>query len=126
MADHTEFVELAQELISEEGRSVRLLTISSTPVDPLKPQRGSLGADSIVASPFAVFVPAAGSKFGSEWFDTELFRNCEQICLVAGTVNDWKNVHFVQEADDTRWRVILISCLKPANQAVLYMFGVAR
>lgn len=126
MADHTEFVELAQELIAEEGRLVKFLTISADPVDPTMPWKGSASADTLTAEQQAVFVPAAGSKFGGDWMDTELFKGADQICLVAGGSIPLEGVHLIQESDNTKWKVKFVSRLKPADQTILYMFAVTR
>lgn len=123
MADHTEFVELALELISEEGRPITLKQMGTAPVDPDKPWKGNTAATSL-SDTFGCFVPAAGSDLGEEWIDKELLKRCERVCLVPGT-------EVAAQADTIyddgiEWKVEWVHALKPATQTIVVAFGVSR
>ena len=127
MADHTEFLELARELISEEGRSVTFQRLSAVPANNAKPWWGA-GAPTVEASvtTLAVFLPD-GSGFGKMIEDNELFKSADQMLLVAPpeTGEDLGTFHVVVDGG-SRWRIEVAKELKPANLTVLFAMGVCR
>lgn len=127
MADHTEFVELAVELISEEGRLVTLQQVRTNPSDPLKPWKGSNGATDDVATDIpAVFLPVSGTtEFGQDWIDKELLRNCDEVCLIAPGAVEYDVANLLVDAGVV-WKINWIKKLRPATQTILYAMGVAR
>lgn len=125
MSDHQKFVALALRLIAKHGRNVNFKRISSTETDADKPWRGTnLPAASF--GPFkAVFVPFRGFEFGSEYFDSALFKEVEQICLCAGGQADLETMHIVTDTSKD-YKIEWVQRLRPGDQTVLYAFGVGR
>lgn len=63
MADHSEFVAMAREMIAEDGMVCQWRKQVVTPIDPDKPWAGSTTVDTVKDVPIA-FVPASGNLFG--------------------------------------------------------------
>lgn len=128
MADHTEFVVLAQELILEEGRLVTFQKLGAGPADANKPWKGA-GAPTVVsqvASVPAVFVPATGSDLGRMVTDEELLKRVEQVALVAPVQEGFDSFHRILDTDSQLWKIEWMQVLKPASQTILYVVGVKR
>lgn len=126
--DFTEYVDLARELIDENGRSVTFQELASTPADANKPWAGA-GVPTVMTtvSAFAVFLPDSGSGLGLQLEDDELFKSAEQVLLVAPPAGgeDLSTFHAVLD-DGVRWRITVAKVLKPGPIPVLYAMGVAR
>lgn len=130
MADHTEFLELARELLSEEGRQVTFAKLDATATDPTKPWKGP-GAPTLTGSiqAYAVFLPrlVSGGGFGKTIFTDELFKSSEQLLLVAPPVSGENlNGYSIVVDDGVRWTINVTEELKPANLTVLFAMGVSR
>jgi hypothetical protein len=127
MADHSDFLDLAREMISEEGREVVFAKLDADPADATKPWRGA-GAPTPVdpVTTFAVFLPD-GSGLGKLTEDNELFKTSENVLLVAPPVTgeDLEGYHVVTD-DGVRWKINVVQTVKPATLAVLYAMGVSR
>lgn len=127
MADHTEFLDLARELIEAEGRSVTFQMLDGTPVDDNTPWNGP-GAPTVSASKttIAVFLPD-GSGFGKMIEDNDLFKSSEQMLLVAPPASGeiLGDFHVVLDGG-VRWKINVAKELKPADLTVLYAMGVSR
>ena len=127
MADHTEFLELARELIAEEGRTVTFAKLDPTAADPNKPWKGA-GTPTLTGqvSTLAVFLPD-GSGFGKMIEDNELFKSSEQMLLVAppSTGEDLGEYNLVVDGG-VRWKINVTKELKPADLTVLFAMGVSR
>lgn len=127
MADHTEFLELARELIAEEGRSVTFSKLDGTPADSAKPWWGP-GTPTPIdpVTTLAVFLPD-GSGFGKMIEDNELFKSSEQMLLVAPPVSGevLGDYHVVTDGG-VYWKINIVKELKPADLTVLYAMGVSR
>lgn len=127
MADHSDFLALARELIQEEGRSVTFAKLDTTAADADKPWRGA-GSPTLVGqvTTMAVFLPD-GSGFGKLIEDEELFKKSEQLLLVAppNTGEDLSDYNIVVD-DSVRWKIAVTKCLKPASLALLFAMGVSR
>jgi hypothetical protein len=128
MADHQEFLDLAREMIEEEGRLVTFQQLDKTPADPDYPWEGP-GAPTVADSvqTYAVFVPDAGSGLGKLIEDNELFKSAEQVLLVAppATGETLGDFHIVVD-DAVRWKIDVAKELKPGPLTVLYVMGVSR
>lgn len=124
MADHTEFVQLAQELISEEGRAISLVRKSVTAVDRTKPWNGIVAAppERIDNVP-AVFLPASGLS-GTSVTTEEQLKRVEQVALIAPRAEDLSLMTHI--IDGQEFMVEWVQVLKPAAQVCLYVFGVKR
>lgn len=127
MADHSDFLALARELIQEEGRSVTFAKLGTTAADVDKPWRGA-GSPTLVGqvTTTAVFLPDSGG-FGELIEDEELFKKSEQFLLVAppSTGEDLSDYNIVVD-DSVRWKITITKCLKPASLALLFAMGVSR
>jgi len=129
MADHSDFLALAREMISEDGRSVTFAKLVDTPVDSDKPWNGPVTPTlSNQVDVFAVFLARSGeADFGQAWIDVELFKSCEKVLLTypPTTGEDLTDYNVVVDGS-TRWRIKEIQELKPANLTCLFAMGVCR
>ena len=123
MSDHQRFIALALRLIAKHGRNVTFKVISSTPADATKPWRGTATPPTLIGPLKAVFVPFRGFEFGSVFNDTALFKEVEQICLVAGGQGDLETTHLITDSGKD-YKVEWVQRLRPGDQTVLYAFGV--
>lgn len=123
MSDHQKYIATALRLIAKHGRNVTFKVLSSTPADTDKPWRGTASAPTPIGPLKAVFVPFRGFEFGSEYTDTALFKECEQVCLVAGGQGDLETAHLITD-NGKDYKVAWVQRLKPGDQTVLYAFGV--
>jgi hypothetical protein len=128
MADHQEFVDLALELIKEEGREITFQKLSKVAADPLKPWQGVAGAPVVsdTQKAHAVFVPAFESRFGRDVISKGDLRRCEEVCLVHPTAKDLELFDAILDTDGKRWAIVWIQVLKPADKVCLYYVGVKR
>lgn len=128
MANHTEFVLLAKEMIREEGRTIRLQLIGSSADDPTKPWKGKAHDNlekELVAG--AVFVPVVGRDLGTIVKDQDLLKKAKQIAIVEPIEEDLEEkVSRIKDIDGTMWRVVWCQCLKPATQTILYVMGLDK
>ncbi len=124
--DYTESVQLAQELIAENGRYVTLQMLAATAADAAKPWKGA-GTPTVAQTKAvpAVFVPASGSGLGRDIVKEELLDRVEQVALVAPTDVSLEGFHVILD-DGVRWNIDWAQVLKPGATVVLYVFGVKR
>lgn len=123
MSDHSKFIALALRLIAKHGRDVTFKVISSTPADADKPWRGTATPPTPIGPLKAVFVPFRGFEFGSEFTDNALFKEVEQICMVAGGQGNLETTHLITDSGKD-YKVEWVQRLRPGDQTVLYAFGV--
>jgi len=122
--DWTSVIELANRLIERNGRSVMFTKDVHTTPDPAKPWRTTAAVDD-VQTLNAVFVPD-GAGLGFEANDVDLFRDAEQIAIVApelGAVYDLTEYHQVIEANGREWRFSGVKKLQPGDSILLYIIG---
>ena len=129
MADYSEEVATAKELISENGKLVTLQILGTESRDPSKPWKGVDYAD--VAMQYedvsAVFVPIIGKDLGVIIVDTELLKRSKQVAIVEPVAEGLEDkINRIQDTDGTIWKVIWSQCLRPAGQTIIYYFGIAR
>lgn len=127
MADHSDFLELAREMIAEEGREVTFAKLSAGPADPDKPWKGA-GAPTPIepVTTLAVFLPD-GSGLGKLTEDNDLFKTSENVLLVAPPVTgeNLEGYHIITDGGE-RWKINICKTVRPADLAVLYAMGVSR
>lgn len=128
MADHSEFVLLAKEMITEEGRRIKLQLLGSSAEDPSKPWKGSSYDNvELELDVGAVFVPVVGRDLGSIVQDKDLLKKAKHIAIVEPIAEGLEEkVARIKDNDGTIWRVVWCQCLKPANQTILYVMGLDK
>lgn len=125
MSDHQRFIDLALRLIGKHGRDVTFKTVSSVPADVAKPWKGTGTAPTTVGPFKAAFVPYRGFEFGSVFNDVQLFKECDEICMVAGSQADLETPHVITDRGSD-FKIEWIQRLYPGDQKILYAFGVNR
>jgi hypothetical protein len=126
----------AQRLIRANGRPVQLYKLDGTLADPLKPWRGA-GAptDTELVEEYGVFaigntaIPTESRGLAFDWVDSELLRVTRHVFLLPALdlppMEDYKTVIDVKNGN-TRWNIIWGQCLQPAEQRILYCFGLKQ
>lgn len=125
--DYTEFVALAQELITDNGRALAFQRLESVPDNPAQPWKGA-GTPTVVeqiSGVYGVFVPAKGSDLGRSFVSEELLKKVDQMVLVAGRTEDLEQFDLIVD-DGLKWRIEWAQVLRPGPLVVLYSFGVCR
>lgn len=130
--DFTEFVTLARQLISDNGRTVTFEQFAQTAADPAKPWAGPTDPRVSVAATVdvdAVFVPPSSfTELGRSTGDSSLVARAEQIMIVETptTGEDLSTMTEVVDTDGTRWKIENVETLKPADVVILYFVAVRR
>lgn len=129
MANYDEFVVLANELLLESGKLVTLQQFGALADDPTKPWKGSEQTD--VAMEYknvsAVFVPIIGKDLGIVVNDKELLKRTKQVAIVAPIAEGLEDkITKIKDLSGVTWKVVWAQCLRPAEQTILYYFGVER
>lgn len=125
MSNHQKFIDTAFRLIAKHGRDTFFEIISAVKADPTRPWRGT-DAQPTILGPFkAAYVPFRGFTFGSEYTDTQLFKECDEVCLCAGGQGDLETAHMLVD-DGIRFKIEWVQRLKPGDQKILYALGVTR
>lgn len=138
MADHSKFLALARRLIAKEGRSVTFGKLATTSADAARPWKGPARTAGLSppltneVTTIAVFLPGGGgfsgySDFGKLITDNDLFKNAEQLLLVAPPASggDLSGYNVVVDGS-VRWKIDAIKELKPADLTVLFAMAVNR
>lgn len=131
MADYSPQIALAKRLVRAKGRAVTLQRLSRVATDPAKPWRASdqsvldaTASVSVVAVP-----PSSASSLGLAWKEADPSKSLEQILIAeVGETNAEELGTFerVLDSDGSVWRINFVEQLRPAEQTILYFFGVAR
>lgn len=129
MADYTEFVELAKELLTEEGKLVTLQQLGTSSSNSDKPWKGIEQAD--IASEYknvpCVVIAPIGKDLGIIVADKELLKRSTKVAITAAVAEGLEDkIARIKDSDGTIWKVIGAQCLRPAEQTILYIFGIAR
>jgi hypothetical protein len=130
MADHAEFVEMAREMLAEDGRQVTFYQLDKTPADPDKPWKGP-GAPTPInpVDAFIIALPVSSLRqFGFTVKDEDLFKQAEMVLMVAPpeTGEQLETYHFFDDSDNQAYRISVTEVLKPGPTVVLYAMGAAR
>lgn len=129
MADYTEFVELAKELLTEEGKLITLQQLGSESSDPAKPWKG-MEQDNVVMEYRSVpcaFIAPIGKDLGIITVDKDLLKRTSKVAICAAVAEDLEDIITrIKDTDGTIWKVIWSQTLRPAEQTIIYIFGIAR
>lgn len=121
---HEEFVELAIELINENGRNT-VFKVPGNITDSDKPWQGSSAALVAIATQKAVYVPISDrKKLGIEFIPESLLKTCNEVLLVAAESADLTPTSMI--TDTLEFRVAWCYALKPGDTVILYAFGITR
>lgn len=124
MSDHVKFLPFVTTMIEKHGRDVVFQELSNVPADSDKPWNGTNLIPIDLLTTKACFVPFRGFELGSNFIDEELLKRCDQVLLVAPTVN-LDNTSLIVD-NGVQYKVDWIRRLKPAEVILLYAFGVTR
>lgn len=129
MADYSEFVELANELLLEEGVLITLQQFGSNALDPAKPWRGTSVPN--IEQEFnqvpAIFVPVIGKDLGVIVQDKELLKRVKQVVIASAVAENLEDkITRIVDMYNKTWKVVWCQCLRPADQTIFYLFGVER
>lgn len=128
MANHSEFVLLAKEMINDDGRKIRLQILGNTAKDLTKPWKGS-SYDNVELEyeAGAIFVPVVGRDLGTIVQDKDLLKKAQRIVIVEPIAEALEEkVTRIKDIDGTMWRVVWCQCLRPATETILYVMGLAK
>ncbi len=124
---------LAKRLIEANGRSVTLISDSTTAAAPAEPWLGpDFSAGKVEETVIAAFVPAAGTGFGSsiaQLLDSKLLQGFDEVALIAATSLSGANAIGVFDRlrdGSTLWKIIKVATLKPASLEVIHQLGLNR
>lgn len=124
--DYSVLADEAEELINEFGRTAYLVRQSRDAKDPLKPWRGNDNAIE-ERSCTAVVMPLDSFQVEPE---RALERQATNIAYIAASSHediDVKAYHFLDESDRlTRWRVVSVQEIAPANTKLLFVLFLSR
>jgi hypothetical protein len=125
---HEEFLELAEELIPENGREVTFIQLSTAsggfpgegPGDPRNPPARAVTVVGCFVEPDSL------QRLGLTTKIEQLLQTSDRICLIPGTEN-LRGYDEVIDSDDGRYYKIQgMEELKPGTRSLLYFVGVER
>lgn len=128
MADHTEFLEMALELINENGRLVYPLDMAAELASPGQPWKGTKQAPVVMGNGqgvMAVALPFRGFEFGSYFEASDMFRECSQVLLIAGGQGEFETAKLVRD-EGKEYTVAWVQRMRPADLTIMYAIGVDR
>lgn len=123
---YEEFEALAKEMITETGRIVSFVKLSSGAADPEKPWLGpgQPTIEQITRCP-ATFVPAGSGGWGTNVVTEEMLKRTNMICITASAFALPSRVDRIDDSGTSygiEWR----QTLRPAENAIVELFGVKR
>lgn len=126
--DYQEMLDVANELIQETGRQVKLQKYDTVPVDPAKPNLGSTNVSSELPGVWATFLStkAAESQWGLGFISDDFVKRFKSIALVAGRAEDLKRYTTLIDVDGVVYRIGSAEVLKPGSLTLLYAFGLEQ
>lgn len=121
--DYGEVIADAKELITEFGRAVKLVKLSSTPADANMPWRSPDATKDVLVPYDAVFVePSAAAKLGLNIDIVDFLKQSTKVLIIA-TADDLEGYHKVLDGT-RRWTITGMTCLEPGDTKVLWFIGV--
>lgn len=134
--DFVKSAQNAQRLIRKNGRPLQFYKIGDSIADPTKPWRGA-GApiDTGLVEEFGVFaigntsIPTESRGLAFDWVDSELLKTTRHVVLVPAfslpVMEEYKTIIDVSQGN-SRWNIIWGQCLQPAEQRLIYCFGLKQ
>jgi hypothetical protein len=125
--DYARVLASAIKAIDKTGREVTISAMASAidPTDPMGPATASALLPQTVKATFVQ--PSGIDRLGISTKKRELFRECEQIALVAGiegvALDDYDTL---TDSDTMEWSIMATERLQPGDVVLLYYIGVAR
>lgn len=124
---HEEFLELAEELIAEDGRDVVFIQLATLPGafpgevagDPRSPPAAQLPTKACFVEPDSM------QRLGMSTRVIELAKRSDQICLVPGTF-PLEQYNEVLDDDGNYYKIKGMEKLRPGTRSILYFVGLAR
>jgi hypothetical protein len=125
--DYDEMALIAQEMIEETGRSIKVQKLSAVPADSTKPLKGPATPTVATDIPvFGTFVEVFSFiKLGMEVVDENLLKSVDQGVLVAQASTDIEKFDVIFDNGIT-WKIEWCRVLKPGSTVLLHWFGVKR
>lgn len=121
---HEEFVELAKELISENGRAT-VFKKSGNTSDEEKPWLGTNLPLVVIATQKSVYVPISDKqKLGLSFIPEELLIRASEVLLTGSFGIDLTEATVI--LDSVEFKIEWCYALKPGETAILYAFGIKR
>lgn len=135
--DDKDFLELAHEMISENGRTVIVGKLSDARPDTARPWKGPATTPTLELSYSVkgVFLPdmtlglIGGSGFGRMDMIEELVKQSEQVALVAHpygvTLREFTSCNVLDDVSG-RYRIHARKVLMPGDSPIFYALGLIR
>jgi len=132
MVDYVKLSATAKRLIEANGRVITLIQDNKVPASAAEPWKGATPGTETISSISGVFVPPNTVRQfgltslgkGTEMID--MIDRSEQIAIVNPETRELAQFSHLQEADGTRWGIIGLQILKPADIQLLAFIGVRR
>ena len=122
---YDEMIAVAQELIEEFGRPVTLQKLGKATTGSPTPWTGPGSPTVIESLPVAAcFVPPSGLDLGKLGITDDMLKRVSQVALVSPIQENLERMDTL--LDNVVYKVEWVQVLKPADQTVLYAFGVKR
>lgn len=130
MDDYEEIRQIAQELVTEWGRTVTLVRPSETPVDATRPWIGNIDDDFTLVVPAIQVLPNQVRIFGLSALGEsgkldELMQISQLIYVVFQGEVDLRQFTFLLDGG-VRYNINSTQALKPANVTLLGYIGASR
>ena len=125
---------LAQRLVSANGRNVVFVKLSQQTDDPTKPWRGVTDARTTPLAqatvPMVTVPPSSASQLGLSTVYENLLARTDQIGIAApgGASNDdLAEFNEIVDQDGSRWKIEFVETLNPAGAVrIVYFIGLRR
>lgn len=124
---------MAERLIAQSGRAVTIIKFNTTPADAAQPWKGAadprVDPDGSVSTTACFVEPSSMVSLGMSTVDSDLVKQSTKIMLVSPgeTISeDLTKYDEVIDFDGTRWKIVTVETLQPAENVILYYIGVAQ
>ena len=124
--DYTEMADVADELVTDHGRAIKVLLSNSTLTDAAKPWRGP--TKPFTAATTAGDVDAIGAfvNYRVRDYNSEIKRGDKMVVVAAKDKVDLSKYEGVRDTDGTTWRIVDAETIMPGSLRLLYIFQVRQ